>query len=182
VRFTNANSYSDGTFSDSDLYGYGDCDGAFSNSDRYGDGNGNGNRDAHAAAYPDAETGSDADAAPDSDAIALAAADATLIRTIQAGTREQNSRVPRLRRVSFTERSRVAGDRRALRISGTVGATPTATVTSIGTHTPTPGPSARFDPTPRPPSNGSAASNTVAPFGSKPRPSGASTPVRMIQS
>ena len=59
MRFTNANSYSDGTFSDSDLYGYGDCDGAFSNSDRYGDGNGNGNRDAHAAAYPNAEAGSD---------------------------------------------------------------------------------------------------------------------------
>ena len=43
---------------------------------------------------PGVAYGSDADAAPDSDAIALAAADATLIRTIQAGTREQNSRVP----------------------------------------------------------------------------------------
>ena len=39
-------SYSYGTFSDSDLYG---C----------GYGNANCNRDAHAAAYPDAETGSD---------------------------------------------------------------------------------------------------------------------------
>ena len=55
--------------------------------------NSNSNGDAHAAAYPDAETGSDADAAPDSHAIGLAAADATLIRIIQAGTREQNSRV-----------------------------------------------------------------------------------------
>jgi len=74
VRFTNANSYSDGTFSDSDLYGYGygsfrNSDaygygygyGTFSNSDLYGCGYGNANcnRDAHAAAYPDAETGSD---------------------------------------------------------------------------------------------------------------------------
>jgi len=80
--------YGVSTFSDSDLYGYGDCDGAFSNSDRYGNGNSNGDRDAHAAAYPDAETGSDADAAPDSHAIALAATDATLIGIIQAGTRE----------------------------------------------------------------------------------------------
>ena len=94
------------------MQSYTDCNGDidhdagyFSNSDWYRNGNGNGNRDAHAAAYPDAETGSDTNAAPDSDAIALAATDATLIGTIQAGTREQNSRVPRLRRVSFTERS-----------------------------------------------------------------------------
>lgn len=74
MRFTNANSYSDGTFSDSDLYGYGygygsfrNSDaygygygyGTFSNSDRYGNGNRNGNRDAHAAGYPNAEAGSD---------------------------------------------------------------------------------------------------------------------------
>ena len=95
--FSNSDLYSDGDsdgcyFSNPDLYGNGDgC--YFSNSDWYRNGNGNGNRDAHAAAYPDAETGSDADAAPDSHAIALAAADATLIRIIQAGTREQNSRV-----------------------------------------------------------------------------------------
>ena len=97
-----------GYFSNSDLYSDGDSDGCyFSNSDLYGDGDGdvhdsasnsnaNGNGDAHAAAYPDAETGSNPDAAPEYHAIALAATDATLIGTIQAGTREQNSRVPRL--------------------------------------------------------------------------------------
>ena len=96
MRVTNANCNGDIDhdacyFSDSDLYGYGNGDvhDSASNSNA----NGNGNRDAHAAAYPNAETGSDADAAPDSDAVALAATDATLIRTIQAGTREQNSRV-----------------------------------------------------------------------------------------
>ena len=116
MRVTNANSYSDsyrdcvGTISYSDFYGYGygygystytdgygygNVDGCyFSNSDWYRNGNGNGDCDAHAAAYPDAEDGSDTNAAPDSDAIALAATDATLIGTIQAGTREQNSRVP----------------------------------------------------------------------------------------
>jgi hypothetical protein len=103
--FSNSDLYSDGNidgcyFSNSDLYsdsdgystytdGYGNVDGCgISNSNR------NGNGDAHTAAYPDAETGSDTNAAPDSDAIALAATDATLIGTIQAGTREQNSRVP----------------------------------------------------------------------------------------
>ena len=78
MRFTNANSYSDGTFSDSDLYGYGYGYGSFRNSDAYsysysygygtfsdsdlygcGYGNANCNRDAHAAAYPNAEAGSD---------------------------------------------------------------------------------------------------------------------------
>ena len=69
MRVTNADSYSDGdgysvgTFRNSDQYGYGygtfsnsdrDCDGAFSDSDRYGNGNSNGDRDAHAAAYPNA--------------------------------------------------------------------------------------------------------------------------------
>ena len=66
-------------FSDSDLYGYSDrCSIGNSNSDGYGDGcsignsngdgndssynsnaNGHGDRGAHTAAYPDAETGSD---------------------------------------------------------------------------------------------------------------------------
>ena len=50
----------------------------------------------------------------------------------------------------FHRTLRVAGDRRALRISGTVGATLPATVNSHRHRTPTPGPSARFDPTPRP--------------------------------
>jgi len=114
VRVTNANSYSDcyrdcvGTISYSDFYGYGYgyVHGATSYS--YGHGysysyiNGssvgyahrNGNRGTHAAAYPDAEAGSDTNAASDSHTIALAATDATLIGTIQVGTREQNSRVP----------------------------------------------------------------------------------------
>ena len=85
--------YGVGTFSDSDLYGYGYGNGDVHDSASNSNANSNSNGDAHAAAYPDAETGSDADAAPDSHAIALAAADATLIRIIQAGTREQNSRV-----------------------------------------------------------------------------------------
>ena len=92
---TYSDSDGNGTFSDSDLYSNGDGDGDgcyFSNSDRYsdGDGDGNGNRDPHAAAYPNAETGSDTAVSPDDHAIALAAADATLIGIIQAGTREQN--------------------------------------------------------------------------------------------
>ena len=118
MRVTNADSYSggdgysDGTFRNSDQYGcgygYGYVHGAtsysyghgysysYSNGSSVGYAHRNGNRGTHAAAYPDAEDGSDTNAASDSHTIALAATDATLIGTIQAGTREQNSRVPRL--------------------------------------------------------------------------------------
>ena len=108
MRVTNANSYSDsyrdcvGTISYSDFYGYGYGYSTYTDGYGYGNvdgcgisnGNGNGDCDAHAAAYPDAEAGSDTNAASDSHTIALAATDATLIGTIQVGTREQNSRVP----------------------------------------------------------------------------------------
>jgi hypothetical protein len=66
-------SYGYGTFGDSDVYGccigYSYGYGTFGDSDVYGCcighsyGHGNGDRDAHAAAYPDAETGSDSDRA-----------------------------------------------------------------------------------------------------------------------
>ena len=77
--------------------GNGNCDGHSHScgiGDSDGNGNGNGNCDAHAAAYSDAETCSHTADSPDHYANALAAADATLIEIIQAGTREQTSRVP----------------------------------------------------------------------------------------
>jgi hypothetical protein len=109
LRVTNADSYSDGdgcsignSNSDGDGHGCGignsNGDGNCDVNDSSGNSNANGHsdRDAHAAAYWNAETGSDTADSPDDHANALAAADATLIGTIQAGTREQNSRVPRL--------------------------------------------------------------------------------------
>jgi hypothetical protein len=59
--YANCNGDSDGCcFSNSDLYSDSDGDGCcFSDSDLYSDGNRNGDGDAHAAAYPNAETGPD---------------------------------------------------------------------------------------------------------------------------
>jgi hypothetical protein len=95
LRITNADSYSDGcNIGNSNSNNDGDSEG--NDSSGNSNANGHGDRNAHTAAYRNAETGTDTADSPDDHANALAATDATLIGIIQAGTREQNSRVPRL--------------------------------------------------------------------------------------